>query len=58
MARRKRYSKAQKRAYYSGQAYRAGASGKRIRFRNRRNRDSFRSGYRSARHKVRRMRKV
>jgi len=56
--RRKRYSNAQKRAYHSGQGYRAGRYGKRIKFKNKRNLASFRAGYRDAKYSVSRLPKV
>lgn len=54
MARKSKYTAAQKKAYYSGMGYRAGQSGKRIPFSNKRNLESFRNGYRAAAGKVNR----
>ncbi len=48
MARKSKFTKAQKRAYYSGQGYRAGQFGKAIPFKNDKNKQSFREGYRKA----------
>lgn len=47
MARRSKYTRAQKRAFYSGQGYRAGQKGKKIPFKNPKNKQSFVDGYRS-----------
>lgn len=48
MARRKKYTEAQKKAYYSGMGYRAGQKKKHIPFKNKKNLQSFRDGYRAA----------
>lgn len=51
MAKRKggrKFSAAQKKAYYSGMGYRAAHDGKQIPFKNEENKESFRQGYRSA----------
>lgn len=45
--RKSRYSRSQKRAYYSGQGYRAAHEGKAIPFKNEKNKESFRKGYNS-----------
>lgn len=47
-----KYTKAQKKAYYSGMGYRAGEQGKFIPFSNPKNLQSFRNGYKAARTKV------
>ena len=47
MAKNSKYTPAQKRAYYSGQGYRAGQKGKAIPFKNEKNKQSFREGYSS-----------
>lgn len=47
--RKKRYTAAQKRAYYSGQGYRAAYEGKKIPFKGKQNKKSFRQGFASAR---------
>lgn len=47
MAKKQKYSEAQKRAYYSGQGYRAGQESKVIPFKNPKNKESFKQGYRS-----------
>ena len=49
MAKRSKYTRAQKRAFYSGQGYRAGQKGKKIPFKNKKNLQSFREGYASVR---------
>lgn len=48
MARRKKYTAAQKKAYYSGMGYRAACEGKAIPFKNGENKESFRQGYKKA----------
>ena len=47
MKRKSKYTAAQKRAYYSGQGYRAGYEGKQIPFRSEKNKESFRQGFAS-----------
>lgn len=47
MKKKQKYTAAQKRAYYSGQGYRAGQKGKIIPFKNPKNKQSFCEGYRS-----------
>lgn len=47
MAKRKKYTAAQKKAYYSGMGYRAGQKRKQIPFKNEQNLQSFRDGYRA-----------
>ncbi len=42
-----KYSLAEKRAYYSGQGYKLGQQGKAIKFKNEKNRQSFRNGFKS-----------
>ncbi len=42
-----KYTKAQKKAYHSGKAYRLGRAGRKIKFSNARNRRSFQQGFRS-----------
>lgn len=48
----KKYTKAQKKAYYSGMGYRAGQMGKKIPFKNADNKESFRNGYKKAKNAV------
>lgn len=48
MAKMKRYTEAQKKAYYSGMGYRACAEGKAIPFKNEANKESFKQGYKKA----------
>ena len=43
----KKYTAAQKRAYYSGQGYRLARANKAIPFKNEKNKESFRQGYKS-----------
>ena len=43
----KKYTSGQRRAYYSGQGYRAGYEGKQIPFKNEKNKQSFRDGFAS-----------
>ena len=52
MARSKKYTKAQTRAYYTGQGYRAGMENKVIPFKNPENKKSFGAGFRSVKDKV------
>ena len=47
MAKKKKYTTAQTRAYYSGQGYRAGYEGKEIPFKNEQNKASFKEGFAS-----------
>ena len=47
-----KYSNAEKRAYYSGQGYRAGLENKVIPFKNPKNKASFGAGFRSVKEKV------
>ena len=47
MAKTKKYTAAQKKAYYRGQGYRAGMSGKRIPYSNLSRKKSFQEGYSS-----------
>lgn len=49
MAKQKKYTRAQQKAYYSGMGYRAGQEGKKIPFKNEKNLNSFRQGYQKAR---------
>lgn len=49
MAKAKKYTAAQKKAYYRGQGYRAGMSGKRIPYSNPEYKNSFKEGFRSVR---------
>ena len=44
---KKKYTAGQRRAYYSGQGYRAGYEGKEIPFKNAKNKQSFREGFAS-----------
>jgi len=48
MPRKRKYSQAQKKAYYSGMGYRAGRMGKAIIFKNQSNKESFRAGFKAA----------
>lgn len=41
----KKYTEAQKKAYYSGMGYSAGRRGKKIPFKSEKNKQSFREGY-------------
>ncbi len=52
MAKKSKYTASQKKAYYSGMGYRAGQEGKKIPFKNEKNKESFREGYRAAKPKV------
>lgn len=45
---RKRYTAAQRKAYYSGMGYRAAMEGKAIPFKKDENKESFRQGFRKA----------
>ena len=45
---RRKYTAAQKKAYYSGMGYRAAKDGKAISFKNEKNKQSFREGYKAA----------
>lgn len=47
MKQRRKYSASQRRAYYSGQGYRVAYGGKAIPFKNDKNKESFRQGYKS-----------
>ena len=47
MAKKSKYTAAQKRAYYSGQGYRAGYEGKEIPFKSDKNKASFKDGFAS-----------
>ena len=47
MAKKSKYTDAQKRAYYSGQGYRAGYEGKEIPFKSEKNKQSFKEGFAS-----------
>ena len=47
MAKKSKYSQAQKRAYYSGQGYRAAYEGKAIPFKSENNKKSFKEGFKS-----------
>lgn len=47
MAKKRKYTADQKRAYYSGQGYRAAYEGKKIPFKNAKNKESFCEGYNS-----------
>ena len=47
-----KYTRAQRQAYYVGKGYRAGQEGKVIPYKNRKNLESFRSGYRAAKKAV------
>ena len=47
-----KYSRAQKKAYYSGMGYRAGQEGKAIPFKSEKNKQSFRDGYKKAKKAV------
>ena len=49
MAKAKKYTAAQKKAYYRGQGYRAGMSGKRIPYSNSKRKKSFQEGFSSVR---------
>ena len=49
MAKEKKYTAAQKKAYYRGQGYRAGMSGKRIPYSNFKHKESFQEGFSSVR---------
>ena len=44
-----KYTRAQKKAYYSGMGYRAAVEGKKIPFKSAKNLEAFRKGYRAAR---------
>ncbi len=44
----KKYTRAQRKAYYSGMGYRAAYEGKEIPFRNAQNRASFQAGWKAA----------
>lgn len=48
MAGKSKYTEAQKKAYYSGMGYNAGQKGKQIPFKNDKNKESFRAGYKAA----------
>ena len=54
MSKKKKFTYAQKKAYYSGMGYRAGQQGKRIPFANEKNLQSFRNGYSKAKNAVER----
>lgn len=43
-----KYTRAQKKAYYSGMGYRAAHEGKAIPFKSEKNKESFRRGYKKA----------
>lgn len=43
-----KFTKGQKKAYYSGMGYRAGQKGVAIPFKSERNKESFRQGYKNA----------
>lgn len=47
MAKKQKYTAAQKRAFYSGQGYRAGYEGKEIPFKSEKNKQSFKEGFAS-----------
>ena len=47
MAKKSKYTAAQKRAFYSGQGYRAGYEGKEIPFKSEKNKQSFKEGFAS-----------
>ena len=47
MSKNQKYSAGQRKAYYSGQGYRAGYEGKAIPFKNPKNKQSFREGFAS-----------
>ena len=49
---KKKFTNAQKKAYYSGMGYRAGQENKRIPFKSAKNLESFRKGYRKAANSV------
>ncbi len=48
MAKKGKFTAGQKKAFYSGQGYRAGQYGKAIPFRSDKNKESFRAGYKKA----------
>lgn len=54
MAKGKKYSYNQQKAYYTGRGYRAGQAKKRIPYKNNAHLQSFRDGYRSAANAVKR----
>ena len=47
MAKKQKYTAAQKKAYHRGQGYRAGQAGKKIPYKNKENLQAFREGYTS-----------
>lgn len=47
MARRAKYTAAERRAYATGKAYKLGKEGRRIKFENEKNKAAFRAGYKS-----------
>lgn len=52
MANKKKYTEAQKKAYYSGMGYRAAKEGKAIPFKSAKNKESFKQGYTKAKDTV------
>lgn len=52
MPKKKNYTAAQKKAYYSGMGYRAGREGKAIPFKSEQNKESFRQGYHKSKNVV------
>ena len=53
-----KYTRAQKKAYYSGMGYRAGQEGKAIPFKNEKNKQSFRDGYKKAKQTIEKYPKI
>lgn len=48
MARRAKYTAAERRAYATGKAYKLGKEGRKIKFKNEKNKAAFRAGYKSS----------
>ena len=58
MAKKKKFTAAQKAAYHAGRGYRAGQNGRKIPYRNKDTLNSFRAGYSSVKNAVKRYPKL
>ena len=52
MARKSKFTAAQRAAYHAGRGYRAGQNGRKIPYKNQDNLNSFRAGYKSVKNTV------